>query len=56
MKQFYATDLMKPIPIPGALEGAQALRKMGYKLAIVTARHTNEVERSQAWLDQYFPG
>jgi len=47
---------MKPLPVPGALEGVQALRNMGYRLAIVTARHTEEKERTEAWLDHYFPG
>ncbi len=56
VKDFYTNNLMKPIPVPGAVEGVKALKELGYKLFIVTARHTTEVERTQRWLDQYFPG
>ena len=37
---------MKPTPVPGALEGVKALRHLGYKLVIVTARHGTEFERT----------
>lgn len=47
---------MSPKPVPGALEGVQALREMGYRLAIVTARHTEEQVLTQKWIDQYYPG
>ena len=47
---------MTPKPVPGALEGISALKRMGYKLAIVTARHTEEQELTQKWLDKHYPG
>lgn len=54
--KYYATHIMSPKPIPGALEGAEALKRMGYKLIIITARHKEEQESTHKWLEQYFPG
>lgn len=56
VKIYYDTSIMSPKPVPGALEGVKALKEMGYKLVIITARHTEEQPLTQKWLDQYFPG
>ena len=53
---FYKTSVMTPKPVPGALEGVKALRDLGYKLVVVTARHTEQQLETQEWIDQYFPG
>ncbi|KAI5123754.1 hypothetical protein M0805_000345 [Coniferiporia weirii] len=55
VKMYYATSIMTPKPVQGALEGAQALKNLGFKLVIVTARHGAEYELTRKWLDQYFP-
>lgn len=55
-KDFYKDGLLKPIPVPGAVEGVKALKEMGFRLVIVTARHGNELPITQEWLDEYFPG
>jgi hypothetical protein len=57
VKAFYATDrIYNTLPIPGALEGVQALRNMGYKLIIVTARNESVKEASWEWVEKHFPG
>ena len=43
-------------PVPGAKEGLQALKDMGYKLVIVTARSEDLADESWKWVDQQFPG
>ncbi|KAH8120464.1 hypothetical protein DFH11DRAFT_1560172 [Phellopilus nigrolimitatus] len=55
VKIYYATSIMTPKPVLGALEGVQALRDMGFKLVIITARHAEEQKLTQKWLDQYYP-
>ncbi|TDL28872.1 hypothetical protein BD410DRAFT_781431 [Rickenella mellea] len=55
VKEFYRTNIMKPIPVPGALEGVQELRRMGYTLVIVTARHEDEKPMTLDWVNKYFP-
>ena len=55
VKEYYASSVMKPQPVSGAFEGAQALRELGYRLIIVTARHEEERVLSERWVDQYFP-
>lgn len=55
VQEFYRTDLMKPEPVPGALEGLRRLQEMGFRLVLITARHVAEEERTKAWLDQYYP-
>jgi hypothetical protein len=47
---------MKPEQVPGALEGLNKLREMGFRLVLVTARHTNEESRTKQWLDHHYPG
>ena len=46
--------MMDPKPVPGALEGLIALRTLGYKLCIVTARHEKEQTETDRWLNKYF--
>ncbi|KIM85455.1 hypothetical protein PILCRDRAFT_817479 [Piloderma croceum F 1598] len=43
-------------PVPGAREGVQALRDMGYRLVIVTARQKTTHKDSWEWVDHHFPG
>jgi phosphoglycolate phosphatase-like HAD superfamily hydrolase len=55
--QFYQTDkIFKSKPVPGAREGVQALRDMGYRLIIVTARMEDHEDESWKWVEQHFPG
>ncbi|KAJ8517041.1 hypothetical protein ONZ45_g5740 [Pleurotus djamor] len=57
VKQFYTTDrIHQAQPVPGAREGIQTLRDMGYRLIIVTARTSDVAEPSWKWVDQHFPG
>ncbi|KAL5534487.1 hypothetical protein ACEPAG_949 [Sanghuangporus baumii] len=55
VKDFYATNLVSPKPVPGALEGVKALKGMGYKLVIITARHAEQLPITKQWIDQHFP-
>ncbi|EMD41551.1 hypothetical protein CERSUDRAFT_110103 [Gelatoporia subvermispora B] len=56
VEEFYKTDrLDKAPPIPGAFEGAQALKKLGFALVVVTARQRREMERSMKWLEEHYP-
>jgi hypothetical protein len=55
--QFYQTDkIFKSKPVPGAREGIQALRDMGYRLIIVTARKEDYEDDSWKWVEQHFTG
>ncbi|KAJ7071451.1 hypothetical protein C8F01DRAFT_1110575 [Mycena amicta] len=57
VKQFYNTDaIFQARPVPGAREGVQALKDMGYKLVIVTARDAAIADASEQWVEKYFPG
>ncbi|KAF9015478.1 hypothetical protein BDQ17DRAFT_1341135 [Cyathus striatus] len=57
VKQFYATDVIyQSDSVPGAYEGVQRLRDMGYKLIIVTARAEDHADESWKWVDRHFPG
>lgn len=57
MKEFYNTDMVfHAPPVPGAREGVQALKDMGYKLVIVTARTADVADASWEWVEKYFPG
>jgi phosphoglycolate phosphatase-like HAD superfamily hydrolase len=42
-------------PLPGAPDGAQRLRALGYALVIVTAREPHEMVETQRWLRERFP-
>ncbi|KAJ7770918.1 hypothetical protein DFH07DRAFT_866602 [Mycena maculata] len=57
VREFYRTDaIFHALPVPGAREGIQSLRDMGYKLVIVTARTLDVAEQSWEWCEKYFPG
>ncbi|CAE7192174.1 unnamed protein product [Rhizoctonia solani] len=43
-------------PIEGALEGIQALKYLGYRLEIVTARALRHQHGTEMWLDKHLPG
>ncbi|KAJ7630530.1 hypothetical protein FB45DRAFT_915794 [Roridomyces roridus] len=54
---FYKTDrIFHAEIVPGAREGIQALRDMGYNLVIVTARSPEVADASWQWVEKYFPG
>jgi len=55
--QFYQTDkIFNADPVPGAREGVQALRDMGYRLIIVTARMEDHEDESWKWVERHFAG
>lgn len=57
MKDFYATDWVSSIqPIEGAQEGTTALRRLGYRLVIITARNDHVRDVSWEWAERHFPG
>lgn len=57
VKRLYASGrVYQTTPVPGALEGAQKLREMGYTLVIVTAREKEEMEHTERWLERHFSG
>ena len=57
MDVFYSSGRIHTArPVPGAREGVQALRDMGYRLIIVTARLKNTHKDSWEWVDRHFPG
>ncbi|KAJ7283358.1 hypothetical protein C8J57DRAFT_1292269 [Mycena rebaudengoi] len=43
-------------PVPGAREGVQSLKDMGYNLVIVTARCPDAADSTWEWVEKYFPG
>jgi len=43
-------------PIEGAQEGTAALRRLGYRLVIITARNDHVRDVSWEWAEQHFPG
>ncbi|KDQ20419.1 hypothetical protein BOTBODRAFT_151091 [Botryobasidium botryosum FD-172 SS1] len=53
---FYASDYFANAPpVPRAFEGAKALRELGYRLVVVTARGTDQREVTETWLNKHFP-
>ncbi|KAJ7275465.1 hypothetical protein B0H12DRAFT_1006202, partial [Mycena haematopus] len=57
VSEFYRTDsIFHATPVPGAREGVQSLKDMGYKLVIVTARTAEVADASWEWVEKYFPG
>ncbi|OAX44907.1 hypothetical protein K503DRAFT_13335 [Rhizopogon vinicolor AM-OR11-026] len=55
--QFYISGQMSQArPVPGAREGIEALRALGYRLIIVTARSKEGQADSWAWVERWFPG
>jgi hypothetical protein len=43
-------------PIQGAQEGTAALRRLGYRLVIITARNEHVRDASWEWIQRHFPG
>ncbi|KAK1222901.1 hypothetical protein PQX77_014230 [Marasmius sp. AFHP31] len=57
VRDYYATRrIFEARPVDGAREGIQALRDMGFRLIIVTARSQDVHEDSWHWVDKWFPG
>ncbi|KAH0838550.1 hypothetical protein J3R83DRAFT_6869 [Lanmaoa asiatica] len=57
VRDFYATDWVSSIlPIEGAQEGTAALRRLGYRLVIITARNEHVRDASWEWTQRHFPG
>lgn len=57
VRRFYEGPEFANAPvIPGALQGVRALRQMGFRLAIVTARSTSMSSLSERWIAKHFPG
>lgn len=42
-------------PVPGAREGLQKLKDMGYRLIIITARGESSREVSEDWIAEHMP-
>lgn len=42
------------LPVPGAKDGVEALRQLGYRLVIVTARNKNVEHVSWQWVKRHF--
>ncbi|KAJ2919327.1 hypothetical protein MD484_g1118, partial [Candolleomyces efflorescens] len=43
-------------PVPGAREGIESLRQLGFRLIIVTARSEDNADESWKWVERHFPG
>ncbi|KAL0950732.1 hypothetical protein HGRIS_007507 [Hohenbuehelia grisea] len=57
VQKFYSDDrIHRAPPVPGAREGVEALKKLGYRLIVVTARTQDEHDESWKWLNRHFPG
>ncbi|KAK7468584.1 hypothetical protein VKT23_003088 [Stygiomarasmius scandens] len=57
VREFYETkQIFEATPVPGAREGVNTLRDMGFRLVIVTARSTDVKEESWKWVQKWFPG
>lgn len=55
--EFYRSSrFINAPPVPGAAEALQALRDVGYRLVIVTARSKSRSEQTEEWLDRWFKG
>ncbi|KAH7883864.1 hypothetical protein F5I97DRAFT_1603704 [Phlebopus sp. FC_14] len=56
VKQFYQSNWIETVPpVPGAREGIEALRLLGYRLIIVTARGQHVQADSWIWVQRWFP-
>ncbi|KAH7915133.1 hypothetical protein BJ138DRAFT_1109953 [Hygrophoropsis aurantiaca] len=55
VREFYVSgNIHTAEPVPGAREGIQALRDMGYRLVIVTARGKDVQAHSWEWVQKWF--
>ncbi|KAL1761820.1 5' nucleotidase [Schizophyllum commune] len=50
-KRIFRTEV-----VPGAVEGTRALKDMGFRLLIVTARNPDQADESWKWVEEHFPG
>ncbi|PCH33341.1 hypothetical protein WOLCODRAFT_135069 [Wolfiporia cocos MD-104 SS10] len=57
VEEFYKTPrLYEAPPIEGALEGLKALKEMGFRLVLVTARQIRELPQTEEWMDKHYSG
>lgn len=57
VKEFYeSSDFTDGYIVDGAVEGVWALRKLGFRLVIVTARSTTMAQQTESWVRANFPG
>jgi hypothetical protein len=57
VREFYTSgQISHAQPVHGAREGVGALRALGYRLIIVTARVKDLHADSWAWVERWFPG
>lgn len=57
VRAFYDTPrIYQAKPIPGAREGVQSLKDLGYRLIVVTARGLDTQDESWEWVNKHFPG
>ncbi|KAI6005117.1 hypothetical protein F5J12DRAFT_834830 [Pisolithus orientalis] len=55
VREFYQTGWIEHVPlVSGAKEGVEALRRMGYRLIIVTARNKEVEHASWKWVNRHF--
>ncbi|KAL4068306.1 hypothetical protein V8B97DRAFT_1918793 [Scleroderma yunnanense] len=55
VREFYKTNWIEHVrPVPGAKEGVETLRQLGYRLVIVTARNKNVEHASWEWAKRHF--
>ncbi|KAH6916826.1 hypothetical protein BKA70DRAFT_313918 [Coprinopsis sp. MPI-PUGE-AT-0042] len=56
VREFYKTDrIHNTIPVPGAAEGIQNLKSLGFRLVVVTARTEDTADESWGWIQRHFP-
>jgi len=57
VREFYASSEFRYAPlVEGAIEGVRALRQLGFRLVIVTARSMNMTELTENLVRTHFPG
>jgi phosphoglycolate phosphatase-like HAD superfamily hydrolase len=57
VREFYASSDFRYIPpVEGAIEGVRALRQLGFRLVIVTARSKKIAQLTEDWVRVHFPG
>jgi len=56
VRQYYASSAFREAPIiEGAAEGIYALRELGFRLAIVTARSSSQRALTEEWVGKHLP-
>ena len=57
VREFYASSEFRYAPlVEGAIDGVRALRQLGFRLVIVTARSVNMTELTENLVRTHFPG